>query len=230
VNSEGFTTVTAQNTVFRDVTPCSWVHVYRFFEQSATAIFTAGDTVSSVGTATGNWLDNTDFDSRQGHGIFLLSKTSRQALEPNHTPNQWVPGVFYPLPRAGVKWPGHVVDHSFSTYCPGKKMSGPITLFPLYAFMECTGTTLPFYPEDGDSRFLWNVQTTRRHIPVKTSWSLPPATIPNLATNIAVIVSPLHNNPIKPQPPPTTTQTLLHQYWAFFNLWRCGHACKIQQA
>jgi hypothetical protein len=38
VRYEGLTTATAQNTVVRDVTPCRWVDVYRFFKQPATPI------------------------------------------------------------------------------------------------------------------------------------------------------------------------------------------------
>jgi hypothetical protein len=72
-----------------------------------------------------NWSDGLDdlgFKSQYGQEIFLLSKSSRQALEKTQPPTQWVPGLFY-----GYKRREREVGHST----------------PSSAFMTWTGIHLP---------------------------------------------------------------------------------------
>lgn len=47
-------------------------------------------------------------NTNSGKRIFLLSKTSRPALRPTHTPI-WELGAL----SAGMKWPGCVADHAY---------------------------------------------------------------------------------------------------------------------
>jgi hypothetical protein len=54
------------------------------------------------------WTGHLEFDSWQGLGFFLLATVSRLAVGPTQPPIQWVPEVLSP----GVKWLGHVADHS----------------------------------------------------------------------------------------------------------------------
>lgn len=188
MRSDGFTTVTAQNIVFRDVTPCSWLYVYRFFEQPATAIFKAGDTVNSVGIATRPQVGKSRFRFPAGTWNFSPLRNVQTSTEAHSHPHSMGIGSTLLHLRAGVKWSGHVVDHSPP---PTAEVKNELYLYsPLYAFMECTGTTSPIYPEDRGSRFLSNVQTTRSHIQVKTFCRLPPVTISYLTSNIIVSVSP----------------------------------------
>jgi len=53
-------------------------------------------------------LDDRGFESRQGLGIFLLTTSSRPALEPIHLPIQCVRGAL----SLGVKRPEREADHS----------------------------------------------------------------------------------------------------------------------
>jgi hypothetical protein len=41
-------------------------------------------------------------------GYLPFVNVSRQALEPTHPPNEWVPGPLSPE----IKWPGREADHS----------------------------------------------------------------------------------------------------------------------
>jgi hypothetical protein len=52
-----------------------------------------------VGIAQSGW---SEFESRQGLGIFIFTTASRTALGPTQPPTQWVPGSL----SLGVKWPG----------------------------------------------------------------------------------------------------------------------------
>jgi hypothetical protein len=65
---------------------------------------------SSVGIATGHWLDKRGLRVRFPAGlvIFLFTTASRPALGPTEPPIQWVPGALSP----GVKRPWHEADHS----------------------------------------------------------------------------------------------------------------------
>jgi hypothetical protein len=58
--------------------------------------------------ALGYGLDDRGFESRQGLGIFLLTRASRPALGPSQHPIQWEPGAL----SLGVKLPGCETDHS----------------------------------------------------------------------------------------------------------------------
>jgi hypothetical protein len=53
-------------------------------------------------------LDDREFESRQGLGIFLFTTASRPALWPTQPPIQWVPGALSPR----VKRPGREADQS----------------------------------------------------------------------------------------------------------------------
>jgi hypothetical protein len=53
-------------------------------------------------------LDDREFVSRQGLGMFLFTTASRLALGPTQPPIQWVPGAL----SAGIKRPGREADHS----------------------------------------------------------------------------------------------------------------------
>jgi hypothetical protein len=58
--------------------------------------------------ALGYGLDDREFESRQGLGIFLSTIASRPALEPTQPPIQWVLGVL----SLEVKRPGCEADYS----------------------------------------------------------------------------------------------------------------------
>jgi len=58
--------------------------------------------------ALGYGLDDREFESRQGLGIFLFSTASRPALEPTHPPIQWVTGAV----SLGLMRPRREADHS----------------------------------------------------------------------------------------------------------------------
>jgi hypothetical protein len=53
-------------------------------------------------------LDDQEFESWQGLGIFLFTTMSTLALGPTQLPIQWVPGVLYLV----IKWSGCETDHS----------------------------------------------------------------------------------------------------------------------
>jgi hypothetical protein len=63
---------------------------------------------SSVSTVTRLPAGQLGFDSRQGHGIFLILTASRLALGPTEPPAQWETGALSP----GVEMPGREADHS----------------------------------------------------------------------------------------------------------------------
>jgi hypothetical protein len=63
---------------------------------------------SSVSIVTRLWAGQSEFDSRQGLGIFLFATASRPALRSTQPPIQWVPRVLSP----GVKGPGREADYS----------------------------------------------------------------------------------------------------------------------
>jgi hypothetical protein len=60
---------------------------------------------SSVGIATGYWLDGTGSIPGMAR---LFSTHSRPALGPTQPPIEWIPGAISP----GVKRPGSEADHS----------------------------------------------------------------------------------------------------------------------
>ena len=88
--------------------------------------------VSVVGVATGLRAGRSGCRVLVGARGFLLSKTSGLSLKPTQLPIQWVPGLW----GQGVKLTTHLPLMLRLT------MSGAIHLFPLYAFMAWTGTTL----------------------------------------------------------------------------------------
>jgi hypothetical protein len=53
-------------------------------------------------------MDDLEFDTRLGKGIFLFTAASRTALGPTQPPIEWVPAAF----SLGVKRPGREADHS----------------------------------------------------------------------------------------------------------------------
>jgi hypothetical protein len=53
-------------------------------------------------------MDDREFESRQGLGIFLFTTSSRPALGPTQPPVKWIPGTL----SVGVKRPGRETDHS----------------------------------------------------------------------------------------------------------------------
>jgi hypothetical protein len=71
--------------------------------------------------------------------IFIYSQLSSLALGPTQPPVQWVPGFF-----RGSKVVRHDVDHS-SPPSTEVKVSGTITLLPLYLFTSWGGTTQSYY-------------------------------------------------------------------------------------
>jgi hypothetical protein len=71
-----------------------------------------------------------EFESRQGLGIFLFATASRPALGPIEPPIQWIPRVLSP----GVKRPGREADHSPPSSAEVKK-TWRYTSTPQYAFM-----------------------------------------------------------------------------------------------
>jgi hypothetical protein len=62
---------------------------------------------------------------------------SRPILGPNQSPIQYAPALFLE-----AKWPGLEVNHSPPSIAE-VMMVGAAPLLCLYAFMACTGTTLP---------------------------------------------------------------------------------------
>jgi hypothetical protein len=52
-------------------------------------------------------LDDREFESRRGLGIFLITTVSRTALGPTQLPIQWVPGTLSLV----VKWAVCEADH-----------------------------------------------------------------------------------------------------------------------
>jgi hypothetical protein len=79
----------------------------------------------SCGTALGYGLNDREFESRQGLGIFLLTPSSTTALGPTQPPIQCVPG---PL-SLGVKRAGHEADNSLHLV-PRSRMCGAILPLP----------------------------------------------------------------------------------------------------
>jgi len=71
--------------------------------------------------------------------IFIYSQSSSLALGPTQTPIQWIPGFF-----PGSKAVRRDADHS-SPPSTEVKVSGTITLLPLYTFTSWTGTTQSYY-------------------------------------------------------------------------------------
>jgi len=71
------------------------------------------------------------FESLEGQGIFLSSKSCRIALRPTQFPIQWVPWIF---PWSNVD--GHDIDHSLHLV-PSLRMSGAI--LPLPHMPSCLG-------------------------------------------------------------------------------------------
>jgi hypothetical protein len=80
--------------------------------------------VEEPGIALGYRLGDRGFESREGLGIFLLITASRPALEPTHSPAEWVPGALF----LGVKRVAHEAHHI------KKKAQGQLYL---YLFEEC---------------------------------------------------------------------------------------------
>jgi hypothetical protein len=80
--------------------------------------------------ALGYGLHDPSFESRQGLGIFLFNTASREALEHNQPPTQWVPETI----SLGVKRPGREAAHS-PPFSAEVKKRGAILLLPQYAFM-----------------------------------------------------------------------------------------------
>jgi hypothetical protein len=64
--------------------------------------------LEELGYLSGIALDDQEFDSRQGLGIFLFIAASRQGLEPTSPHIQWETGAV----SLGVKRPGREADHS----------------------------------------------------------------------------------------------------------------------
>ena len=69
---------------------------------------------------------------------FLFQKRRDLLCGPPQPPTHWIPRSF-----PGLTWPLLKVGHSLHLGS-GLRMSGAISLRPLYAFMVWTGTTLPF--------------------------------------------------------------------------------------
>jgi hypothetical protein len=82
-----------------------------------------------IHTATRLRAVRSEFESRQGLGIFLLSTASRLALGPTQPPTQRVPGALSPW----VKRPGRDADHSPPSSAEVNAWS--YTSTPQYAFM-----------------------------------------------------------------------------------------------
>jgi hypothetical protein len=78
----------------------------------------------------GYGLDDREFESRQGLGIFLFTTVSRENLGPTQPPIQWVPGDI----SLEIKLPEHEADHS-PHLVPGQRMVGAIPPLLQYAFM-----------------------------------------------------------------------------------------------
>jgi len=70
-------------------------------------------------------LDDRDFDSRQGLGIFLFITASKQALGPTQHPIQRVPGAL----SLGVNRSGREAEHSLPSSAE-VKMRGAIPPLP----------------------------------------------------------------------------------------------------
>jgi hypothetical protein len=98
------------------------LHHYKFilfgFENSWTHI------------AMGFELDDREFESRQGLGIFLFTTASRMALGPTQPPIQWTPGAL----SLRVKRPRRDPDHSPSAAAEVRNVRS-YTSTPQYAFM-----------------------------------------------------------------------------------------------
>jgi hypothetical protein len=95
-------------------------------------IFNIRSRDSSVGIATGYWLENREVGVRVPVKVknFLFFTSSRPALGPTQPPIQWVPGAL----SQGVKPPGREADHSLSASAEVKK-TWIYTSTPPYAFM-----------------------------------------------------------------------------------------------
>jgi hypothetical protein len=69
-------------------------------------------------------------------GIFLFFKSPYRLWGPVHSPGQWIPEFI-----TSAKWPGREVTTRVHLV-PGLRMSGSISLLPLYAFVSWSGKNL----------------------------------------------------------------------------------------
>jgi hypothetical protein len=99
--------------------------------------------VNSAAITLGYGLDDREYESRQGLGIFLFTTASRPALGPTQPPTQWAPGAL----SLRVKRPGREADDSAQSSAEVKN-AWNYTSASQYAFMawysvkKNTGITL----------------------------------------------------------------------------------------